>query len=1307
MRVPENLSRNLTEEEIYQIMADFAHDWEELRALDGTLIYISPSCERISGYPPEEYYANHRLLFDLIHPDDKEMVMAHHEQVRQHPDQHHQIEFRLLHRDGGVRWIGRYTQPTYSPEGSFLGYRNNHRDFTARKKAEIEAMRNYNTVLALLDNPVAIALILNLDGTIRMANQTFAQRFGKSQSELIGMVSWELLPEPLREKRKTSVQQVIQTGQPLRYLDQGINGFYDNIIYPIYDENGQMFQIGVQARDITEIMLGKTALQESEATIRSLINVPSTIMLLLDIQGKIITANTALVEMLRAALPDTPDAEALKGLVFWDILPSLASHKRKAGFEKVLRTRQPLNVEERSPTGLWYDTWVYPILNEQGEVFRVAVVGHDITDRKRAEETIRQNEATIRAVMNVPEVLVALLDLHGDILDVNQTFAEIMNGTQESFVGKYLFDLFPPETARYRKSVYDQVVKSGKFHRAIDTGRNNRVFDSLIYPILDSQGQVKQVAVMSRDLTEIHKTAEELKVSQQRLKTLLSHMPGLLFVFDPQGNLKLVEGKILNQLGYDPQMLIGLKIADVMGPAYDPRPYLEKIVSGEMQWEELVFGEFTYDLYFSRIMDQEGQVVEIIGVALDKTELRKSQQFLKNVLNNLPGILFVLDPKGQIKLVEGSVLNQIGFSPQDLVGHRSAEILGLENEADLWLENILSGDLTREDIFYGDRVLESNYSRIMDQNNQVAEIIGFTLDKTEERRTQDQLQQVKNQLQVVLEGVADGIIATDQARKVIYANQAAAQIASFTSADDLTHTSADDLISQFDILDQFGQIMPRENLPGRRSLSGERKAPIEIRLRNKQSGKESWLEVKDTPINDEKGQTQMVVTVFHDITTVKREQHLQEQSRKELAQMVAERTAEIERVNQKLIRENQARRKSEDGYRRSAAQAQALAEVSARLNAQLELQAVLQTISQEINRATHYSLSCVMLYDEKIDALLVASASGKFADKILNAIPLPRELYERFILSFGPMFWVEDVSIIHNDLFQDFIKEIKARTLISVPMQLDEDLIGCLNVLSLGRIRIPTEGERTFLQGLASLATTAIINARLYQEAQEGHTRLQILSRQLVEAQETERRRLVRQLHDDVGQTITFLNMLLDASLKATAAENIYSEKMEHEIRRARQLTDEMLQRIHELSSELRPPMLDDLGLLPALLDYFEGYSKQTGVQVQFKHGLSGIRFAPELENTAFRVIQQALINVARHAKTDQVAVRIWSLENTLGLQIEDNGVGFDIKTVLDTKLTGGLPNMREQVALIGGTLEIETALGGGTCLTAEIPLAG
>src|SRR5262249_8395019 len=146
--------------------------------------------------------------------------------------------------------------------------------------------------------------------------------------------------------------------------------------------------------------------------------------------------------------------------------------------------------------------------------------------------------------------------------------------------------------------------------------------------------------------------------------------------------------------------------------------------------------------------------------------------------------------------------------------------------------------------------------------------------------------------------------------------------------------------------------------------------------------------------------------------------------------------------------------------------------------------------------------------------------------------------------------------------------------------------------------------------------------------------------------------------------------------------------------------TDELMGRVRELSLNLRPAMLDDLGLLPALLWHFDRYTAQTGIAVAFKHsGLEGRRFASELETAAYRITQEALTNVARHARVREATVRLWAAQDSLCVQIEDQGTGFDPKAVLGTGHSSGLSGMRERASLLGGRLIIDSLLGGGTHL--------
>jgi signal transduction histidine kinase len=152
-------------------------------------------------------------------------------------------------------------------------------------------------------------------------------------------------------------------------------------------------------------------------------------------------------------------------------------------------------------------------------------------------------------------------------------------------------------------------------------------------------------------------------------------------------------------------------------------------------------------------------------------------------------------------------------------------------------------------------------------------------------------------------------------------------------------------------------------------------------------------------------------------------------------------------------------------------------------------------------------------------------------------------------------------------------------------------------------------------------------------------------------------------------------------------------------------MVDELLGKVRRLSFDLRPADLDQLGLLPALLAFFERFTETTGMLVDFKHkGLDG-RFATELETAAYRIIQEALTNVARHAGVAGAVVRVWLDGNVLNLRVEDRGSGFDPEAALKAARTRGLAGMQERAMLLGGGMTVESAPGRGTTVSVELPL--
>jgi signal transduction histidine kinase len=155
----------------------------------------------------------------------------------------------------------------------------------------------------------------------------------------------------------------------------------------------------------------------------------------------------------------------------------------------------------------------------------------------------------------------------------------------------------------------------------------------------------------------------------------------------------------------------------------------------------------------------------------------------------------------------------------------------------------------------------------------------------------------------------------------------------------------------------------------------------------------------------------------------------------------------------------------------------------------------------------------------------------------------------------------------------------------------------------------------------------------------------------------------------------------------------------------AQALINELTTRVREISLDLRPAMLDDLGLLPTLLWFVKRYTEQTQIQVTMKHTGLDQRAAPDVEIAVYRLVQEGLTNVARHANVPNVAIWLWRTADSIGVRIKDQGRGFTPEEVLAAHTSSGLSGMIERVRLLGGQLTIESAPGQGTRLTAELPL--
>jgi len=302
-----------------------------------------------------------------------------------------------------------------------------------------------------------------------------------------------------------------------------------------------------------------------------------------------------------------------------------------------------------------------------------------------------------------------------------------------------------------------------------------------------------------------------------------------------------------------------------------------------------------------------------------------------------------------------------------------------------------------------------------------------------------------------------------------------------------------------------------------------------------------------------------------------------------------------------------------------------------------------------------------------------------------------------------------------------------ARAALAVPILRDEFLLGLLTLIHSEPHKF-TSDHAQLMQATASQIALVLENAQLYaslQEANEalesrvqartaelaqtyeqvraGQERLQALSKQLLTAQEAERRHIARELHDEIGQSLSALKINLQGVQRRAEAAGVASQ-----IADSVTIAERLLQQVRTLSLDLRPSLLDDMGLEIALNWYLNRLAESAGWRAQLKASLKDERMPAEIETVCFRVVQEALTNVMRHAQATEVVIELNQLAEELELVIRDNGVGFDVAAARQRATQGGslgLLGLPERVALVGGQTSIVSTPGHGSEIRAIFPI--
>jgi PAS domain S-box-containing protein len=715
---------------------------------------------------------------------------------------------------------------------------------------------------------------------------------------------------------------------------------------------------------------------------------------------------------------------------------------------------------------------------------------------------------------------------------------------------------------------------------------------------------------------------------------------------------------------------LGKTVGELFGDSPDRERVLEgcaKALAGESCKLQIDNGEAAAQLQIGPVRDLAGKVIGVTGVAFDVTERARAESALREAQR----ILLAAQRVGKVRAWEEDL--RTGMVKLDPVGPATvpgAAQFELRTKEEAWKE-IHPGDFPRlmeirRRIIEEGLPFETEYRLVRPDGTErnilvrgelmrnaaglPERIIGVSLDVTDRVRRDEEVRASQRLLHRVLDTLPVGVVVVDRAGDAILSNPASSRIWGGVIV-----SGPERWAKSKGWWHDSGKPIGHGEWASERALAKGETSLDELIDIETYDGRRVTIENSAAPIRDAQGSIVGAVVVNEDVT--------------------------------------ESRRAEEEVARRARQQA-AVAQLSLSALRSDERQPLLDEAAALVASTLQIDHAMVLESLPDRSELVFRAIAGSWKPEVGPRVTVRTEpgLMGWFSLRAAAPVVVEDLAAETRFVPCDLLRAQGVRSGINVPIPGKERAFGILGAHST-RQRTFTADEVSFVWSVANVLATFIEQRRAAGELREKREQLQALSRKLIGAQEAERRAVARELHDDLGQLLTALRMNLQKQ-GSNLAENIG-------------LVDQALGRTRELAIDLRPSILDDLGLAAALRWYLAREAKRAGLDYALEADELP-RQPPALETTCFRLVQEAITNVARHARARKVEVSLALNGGALSLSIRDDGQGFDVAEAYHRTAAGqsqGLLGMQERASLAGGELAIESGRG-GTSIRARFPLS-
>lgn len=552
----QEISHRQQSEERLRMIAEFQHDWEYWLGTDGRYHYISPSCQKVTGYAPQEFLDHPQLMHDIIHPDDRDWVVEH-LRLENSAVETSGCDFRILCKNGETRWIGHQSLPVFDQEGRWLGRRGSNRNITNRKNAEIALSK-------ILSTSREGFWRIDLEFNTVEVNEAMCEILGYSREELLGVNIFDLVDEENRNvfKQQTQLraQGISSTYEVALNRKDGSQVFAVLNASPIFGHDGKRIGSFAMVSDITQRQQIERELRHANAFLERVMNSTMLSIFMIDANGTVRVIND------HGQCVTGYSRDELIGRAFSDLVAPESLERFQQALEESIRERKAItNLEffvlrRDRVKRLLRCSWTTFIENEQ--VMGVVGTAEDITDQKLAEKQLKHKETQFRDLIEAAQAGVCMMDVSGRINYVNPRMGYILGYSNDEMLGQTLEAFL--DWPRFNNLEFNPSRLAEKPHQQMELCLRHKngkpVYINLaVSRVNDIANDTALVIGFFFDVSETKITSEQLQRSQQKLveserrySALIDAAQDTVMLQDLSFNYLMVNKAFYLSLGFKP-----------------------------------------------------------------------------------------------------------------------------------------------------------------------------------------------------------------------------------------------------------------------------------------------------------------------------------------------------------------------------------------------------------------------------------------------------------------------------------------------------------------------------------------------------------------------------------------------------------------------------------------------------------------------------------------------------------------------------------------------------------------------------------